>query len=219
MGSFFSVSNILWASQPLLQSAVLYSLWRKRLHKEFPVFIAYLLAQIAIVVVLLPFFNFASDQIFYRYWTFLNWGASFIGFSLAFKVLHEIFMDVFRPYHSMKDLGTILFRWGALVMLLRREPYDATPVVLIASVFLWVAGGLADITSLTRSQLPSTLPDGLARGVVMAAIGLGGGLIIGTASRLRRPYAGTTRAPGRRTSEGLAARAPTRDEVPSARRR
>jgi len=118
MGSFFSVSNVLWASQPLLQSAVVFSLWRKRLHKEFPVFIAYLLAQIAIVVVLLPFFNFASDQIFYRYWTFLNWGASFIGFSLAFKVLHEIFMDVFRPYHSMKDLGTILFRWGALVMLL-----------------------------------------------------------------------------------------------------
>jgi len=38
----------------------------QRLHKEFPVFIAYLLAQIAIVVVLLPFFNFASDQIFYR---------------------------------------------------------------------------------------------------------------------------------------------------------
>jgi hypothetical protein len=120
---------------------------------------------------------------------------------------------------SLYSLAGCLIGVGALVMLLRREPYDATPVVLIASVFLWVAGGLADITSLTRSQLPSTLPDGLARGVVMAAIGLGGGLIIGTASRLRRPYPGTTRAPGRRTSEGLAARAPTRDEVPSVRRR
>jgi len=118
MASFLTVSNVLWASQPVLQSVVVFSLWRKKLYKEFPVFMAYLLTQIAFVAFLFPFYNFASDHVFYRYWTFLNWGASFVGFSLAFKVLHEIFMDVFRPYHSMKDLGTILFRWGALVMLL-----------------------------------------------------------------------------------------------------
>src|SRR5258706_1856342 len=118
MASFLTMSNVLWASKPVLQGAVVFSLWRKKLHKEFPIFRAYLLTQIMTVAILLPVYNFASDHFYFRYWSFLNWGASFIGFSLGFKVLHEIFMDVFRPYYAMKDLGTILFRWGALVMLL-----------------------------------------------------------------------------------------------------
>jgi hypothetical protein len=33
-------------------------------------------------------------------------------------VIHEIFLDVFRPYHMLKDLGTVLFKWTGLVMLL-----------------------------------------------------------------------------------------------------
>jgi hypothetical protein len=41
-----------------------------------------------------------------------------VSLALGFKVIHEIFLDVFRPYHTLKDLGTVLFRWAALVMLL-----------------------------------------------------------------------------------------------------
>ncbi|MGC2151751.1 MAG: hypothetical protein WA618_06885, partial [Terriglobales bacterium] len=37
---------------------------------------------------------------------------------LSFKIIHEIFLDVFRPYHSLKDLGTPVFKWAGLVMLL-----------------------------------------------------------------------------------------------------
>jgi len=47
----------------------------------------------------------ASDHFYHRYWYALNWAASVVGLSLGFKVLHEIFMDVFRPYHAMKDPG------------------------------------------------------------------------------------------------------------------
>lgn len=118
MASFLTVSNVLWASQPVLQSAVVFSLRRKKLHKEFPVFTAYLWSQIVTVAVLLPVYNFSSHHFYAHYWTWLNWGASVIGFSLGFLVLREIFMDVFRPYYGIKDLGTILFRWGALVMVL-----------------------------------------------------------------------------------------------------
>ncbi|MBV8951310.1 MAG: hypothetical protein JOZ99_10575, partial [Actinobacteria bacterium] len=78
---------------------------------------------------------------------------------------------------SLYSMGGCMIGLGALAILLRREPNDATPVVLIAAVFLLIAGGFADITSLTRSQLPSTLPQPLARGVVMGALGLGFGLV------------------------------------------
>jgi hypothetical protein len=37
---------------------------------------------------------------------------------LAFRVIHEVFLDVFRPFHMLKDLGTIIFKWAGLVMLL-----------------------------------------------------------------------------------------------------
>jgi len=41
-----------------------------------------------------------------------------VSLTLGFKVIHEIFLDVFRPYHTLKDLGSVLFKWAALVMLL-----------------------------------------------------------------------------------------------------
>ena len=33
-------------------------------------------------------------------------------------IIHEVFLDVFRPYHTLKDLGSVMFKWAALVMLL-----------------------------------------------------------------------------------------------------
>jgi hypothetical protein len=73
----------------------------------------------------------------------------------------------------------------ALIWLVRREPRDATPVVLIAGLFLFIAGGLADVTTLTRSQLPTTLTPWLARLTVIAALGIGLGLMVTAALRLR----------------------------------
>jgi hypothetical protein len=75
----------------------------------------------------------------------------------------------------------------ALWWLRRGDPWAATPAVLIAGLFVFVAGGLADVTTLTRSQIPTTLPDGVARLTVSIALGLGLGLVIGAAFRLRPP--------------------------------
>ncbi len=118
MASIFTMSNVLWATQPLLEGAVVYSLWRRKMYKDFPFFTAFLIFQMVSVFVLFPAYNFASDHFFYHYWFYFNWTASFVEFSLGFKVLHEICIDIFSPYRALKDLGTVLFRWGVLVMLL-----------------------------------------------------------------------------------------------------
>lgn len=118
MASLLTVSNALWTAQPLLEGAVAYSLWRRNLHKDFPFFFGYMLAQIAMFAALFPIYNWSSDVFFHRYWYYLNWGTTAIGIALGFRVLHEISMEVFRPFHTLKDLGTMLFRWAALVMLL-----------------------------------------------------------------------------------------------------
>jgi len=86
---------------------------------------------------------------------------------------------------SVYAVGGIAVSVLALVWLLRRGLDAAAPLVLVAGLFLALAGGLADVTVLTRSQLPTTLPDAAARLVVTLALGLGLGLAGAGALRLR----------------------------------
>jgi hypothetical protein len=77
-------------------------------------------------------------------------------------------------------LGVLALGW-----MWRRGTEAAVPFVLVASVFLLVAGGLADISTLGHSQVPSSLPPAIARIVVACTIGLGIGLAATAAMRLR----------------------------------
>jgi hypothetical protein len=73
----------------------------------------------------------------------------------------------------------------ALIWAWRRGVEAAVPFVLIAAIFLLVAGGLADISTLGHSQVPSSLAPTVARLAVALTIGLGAGLAVAAALRLR----------------------------------
>jgi hypothetical protein len=79
---------------------------------------------------------------------------------------------------SAYSLGGLALAVVALVWVLRRGVYAATPLVLLAGLFVLLAGGLSDVTALGRSQLPATTPDWLVRAEVMLALGLGAGLAV-----------------------------------------
>lgn len=107
-------AQYLWCAQPVLGSAVAITMWRRGLRTKFPFFFTYILAQIAIFGVTFPLRGGENyEWFFWAYWL----GAA-VSALLGFKVIHEIFLDVFRPYGTLKDLGTVLFKWAALVMLL-----------------------------------------------------------------------------------------------------
>jgi hypothetical protein len=111
---YYQIALYLWCAQPILQSAVALVLWRRKLHKQFPVFFTYVLAQIGIFALTFPLRSADNyEWFFYAYWI----GAA-ISALLSFRVIHEVFIDVFRPYHTLKDLGTVLFKWTGVVMLL-----------------------------------------------------------------------------------------------------
>jgi hypothetical protein len=109
-----STFQVLWFAHPLLQSAAAgVMIWRK-LYRKFPIFFAYLISQVFFFGIIYAAYTWGSyREYFYGYWT-----CSIISLIIGFKVIHEIFLDVFRPYHSLKDLGTVLFKWAALVMVL-----------------------------------------------------------------------------------------------------
>ena len=102
----------LWCAHPVLQLAVVAIMLRRKLHKTFPVFFTYALAQVVIFALLFPFRS--------NYSTFFNlyWGTAAVSLGLGFWVIYELFLDVFRPYHTLKDLGAVLFKWAGLVMLM-----------------------------------------------------------------------------------------------------
>jgi hypothetical protein len=87
---------------------------------------------------------------------------------------------------SAYSLGGIALAVIGLVLLGRRGARAAVPVALLAGLFLALAGGLADVTTLSRSQVPTTLPAWLDRLSVAVTIGAGLGLAVAAGLELRR---------------------------------
>lgn len=121
----------LWCAQPILQSVVAVILWRRKLHKQFPMFFLFLLVQVANFAVIFPLWLTGNYKLYFGPF----WLGEAVNAVLGFKVIHEIFVDVFRPYHTLKDLGTLLFKWAGVVMLLVSvvvafsNSFDQSPLV------------------------------------------------------------------------------------------
>jgi len=108
------VQLALWIVHPVLELFLIgVMLWR-RLNRTFPVFFRYIVFQVVNFLVLFPIFRAGNNEAyFYAYWI-----SAAISLAIGFKVIHEVFLDVLLPYPNLKDLGTLLLKWAALVMLL-----------------------------------------------------------------------------------------------------
>src|SRR6516164_6923006 len=99
---------------PVLQIAIAGFMLQRRLLHNFRFFFAYILTQLVTFAVVFPAYVWRSyDALFLLYWF-----AMAISVTFGFLVIHEIFVDVFRMFHTLRDLGTVLFKWAGLVMLL-----------------------------------------------------------------------------------------------------
>jgi hypothetical protein len=86
---------------------------------------------------------------------------------------------------SAYSLAGIALGLLALAWMWRRGAESAMPLVLIAAIFLFFAGGLADVSTLGHSLVPTTFPMVVARLLVTLDLGLGAGLAAAAAWRLR----------------------------------
>jgi hypothetical protein len=103
----------LWLAHPVLQTAIAISMFRRGQHRAFKFFFAYIITQIMSFSVVFSTFKFYYPATFY-----VSWISTAVSVALGFMVIHEAFLDVFRPFHTLRDLGTVLFKWAGLVMLL-----------------------------------------------------------------------------------------------------
>jgi len=109
---------VLWIAHPVLQVAVAVTMFRQKLHRTFPVFFAYIGFQVFSFGFLFPLNTWGDYETYYRTYFYLYWACSAINLVLGFMIIREVFLDVFRPYYTLKDLGSVMFKWAALVMLL-----------------------------------------------------------------------------------------------------
>ncbi len=113
-----STLHALWFAHPLLQLALAGVMVSRKLHRKFPVFFTYVVSQIGTFFLIYYAYNHIHTLHDYARYFYIYWTCEAISLVLGFKIIHEIFVDVFRPYHALKDLGSVLFKWAALVMML-----------------------------------------------------------------------------------------------------
>jgi hypothetical protein len=106
--------NVLWIAHPILQAGIAAIMLRRGLYRQFKCFFAYIVAQILTFAVIFP--SYVSHN--YTAYFYLYWTTNALGVLLGFLVIHEVFLDVFKPFHTLRDLGSVLFKWAGLVMLL-----------------------------------------------------------------------------------------------------
>lgn len=104
----------LWMAHPVLQAGIAFVMLRRGLFRRFKFFFAYIVTQALIFSLIFP------SYLRHNYWAYfyLYWFSNAVSAVLGFQVIHEVFLDVFRPFHTLRDLGTVLFRWASLVMLM-----------------------------------------------------------------------------------------------------
>jgi len=104
---------VFWFAAPMLQALTAVCMFRRGLHRRYPFFFNYMLLPVISEPTLALLMKYSYNYYYYAY--YVDLGLSLI---LSFAVLQEIFKEAFRPYEALRDLGVILFRWSALVVLL-----------------------------------------------------------------------------------------------------
>jgi hypothetical protein len=104
----------LWLMHPVLEVGIAGFMLRRGLLRNFRFFFAYVMTQLVTFAVVFPAYVWRGyDALFLLYWC-----CNAISVTFGFLVIHEVFVDVFRMFHTLRDLGTVLFKWAGLVMLL-----------------------------------------------------------------------------------------------------
>jgi hypothetical protein len=108
--------HYLWIAPHALQAIIVIVMIRRRLSREFPMFLTYTIFQIAEGGTL-----FVLDHVpavtAYQYWC-VYWVGLATSIALRFAVISEVFYNVFDNYPGLKELSRVLFRWATAVLLL-----------------------------------------------------------------------------------------------------
>ncbi len=108
-----TATYVLWIAGPVLQACLAGLMYRRGLRRPFPLFFIYTLAQPMWFLPQFVFYRVSYTAYFWSYWVI-----SFTSVVLGFLVMREVFVNLLRPYDSLRELGDVLFRWAAVVLVM-----------------------------------------------------------------------------------------------------
>jgi len=85
-------------------------MWHRKLYRELPVFFSYLVYMCVRTIVSRGFMG--SPNYFYAYWV-----GDLVSMALGFAVIYELFASVLQDYEAIRNLGFLLYKWSAVVLL------------------------------------------------------------------------------------------------------
>lgn len=104
---------VLWLLAPVCQIFLMIFMLHRKLRADFPFFFSYTVFQVISFAVQYVVYHFAPNSYFNVYWT-----SSALSVIMGFLVIHEVFTYAIRPYAGLRDLGKLLFRWIALLLIM-----------------------------------------------------------------------------------------------------
>jgi hypothetical protein len=107
------VIRALWIVHPVLETAIAIVMLRRGQHHQFKYFFAYIVAQILDFTVAFPAYWYQ-----YTYYFYVECSLTAVALVLGFMAIYEAFRDLFQHYHTLKNLGIMLFKWAGLLLLL-----------------------------------------------------------------------------------------------------
>jgi hypothetical protein len=106
-------SYLMWIAPALVFAFMAAVMHRRGQHQRFPYFFSYAVFQVASFLVQFTVFHYWPNLYFYEYWV----GAA-LSIAISFAVIYEVFAEIFDPFEGLRDLGKVLFRWAAIVLVL-----------------------------------------------------------------------------------------------------
>ena len=106
----------LWIAPHVLLIAVVVLMIRRKVYKDFPLFLTYSAFEVFQFFTLFAIDHWHKLTENHYLDAFMLGGA--IGTALRFGVIHEIFENVFQKYPALNELGRLLFRWATVILLL-----------------------------------------------------------------------------------------------------
>ncbi|MGB7548808.1 MAG: hypothetical protein WBM14_13740, partial [Terracidiphilus sp.] len=133
--------SLMSAAEFMLWAVLAFLFWKKELYRRFPAMGTYLALRVAAMPVLLVLL-YGQSQHWFNDYCFLMyfiayWGVYIASAVLLFFVSVEIFRSVLSSFAGLLKLGTVAFRWAALVSLivsLSSVSYAHRGVIVIADI-------------------------------------------------------------------------------------
>jgi hypothetical protein len=107
------IQNIVWVLSGLVQLTIVLVMLRRKLHRTFPVFFAYIVFHASETIVAYIVY---SISMFAYYWYY--WGCEGIDAIFTLAVIQEIFRVMFAPYDALKMMGAAVFRYLTIALCL-----------------------------------------------------------------------------------------------------